>query len=329
MRRVSVIVPVYNAEKYLKRCVDSLLGQTFTDFEVILVDDGSTDGSGKMCDDYARSNPQVCVFHQSNQGVSAARQAGLDAARGEYITFADPDDWVEPLMLESLYHAAKKNNADVVICDFIINSSEKSEHYKQQMPRDLSPDAILRQLMMGELHGSTCNKLYRGTSLKKHNISFPDNISYCEDLWFNSRLYKNQDIKTSYADRAFYHYDLYSNSSGLSRKFSAKSVEDYNAFANFIFNDLDESEYSDEFAMIRFNLKKLAFRSDCQSSLFYSIFPDSLDEFKRELTSSQVHWAMKNGLCFALNGHLKSGRLLLSLYEHGYLPVARALKSLI
>ena len=109
MISVSVIVPVYNAERYLERCVNSIFAQTFTDYELILVDDGSTDGSGKMCDDYAQSNPQVCVIHQANQGVSAARQKGLDAANGQYVIFADPDDWVEPTMLEELLEVAIKN----------------------------------------------------------------------------------------------------------------------------------------------------------------------------------------------------------------------------
>ena len=115
MVSVSVIVPVYNAERYLERCVNSIFAQTFMDYELILVDDGSTDDSGKMCDDYARSNPQVSVFHQTNQGVSAARQAGLDAATGEYVIFADPDDWVEPTMLEELFEVAINNDADVFI----------------------------------------------------------------------------------------------------------------------------------------------------------------------------------------------------------------------
>ena len=116
---ISIIVPVYKAEPYLHRCVDSLLAQTFTDFEVLLIDDGSPDRSGEICDDYARKDARVRVFHQENGGVSVARQRGLDEALGEYTIHADPDDWVEPDMLEALYRKAKEDDADMVICDFV------------------------------------------------------------------------------------------------------------------------------------------------------------------------------------------------------------------
>ena len=94
--KISVIVPVYNVEKYLRRCVDSILTQTFTDFEVLLIDDGSTDGSGKICDEYAKKDKRVRVFHKENGGVSSARNLGLDNVRGRYVTFVDADDKISP-----------------------------------------------------------------------------------------------------------------------------------------------------------------------------------------------------------------------------------------
>lgn len=324
---VSVIIPVYNAALYLERCISSFLAQSMSDYELILVDDGSTDGSSEICDRYDIEHDNIHVIHQANQGVSAARQKGLDIAEGRYCIFADPDDWVEPTMLDELVHKVEETDADVTICDFIINASEQTEYYKQQKPRDLKSDAILRQLIEGELHGSTCNKLYSCALLRGHHISFPLGVNYCEDLWFNIKLFLNQSIKIAYINKAYYHYDCYSNSSGLSRKFSTKSVEDYWALTGFVFKELDENEYADEFAQLRFNAIKLAFRSDCPASLFYSIFPERFDEFKRILSACPLHWAMKNGLCLALNGHLKCGRLVLSLYENGYLPIAKRLKS--
>ena len=115
---ISVIIPVYKAEKYLYRCVDSFLRQTFSDFEVLLIDDGSPDNSGKICDAYSVQDKRIKAFHKTNEGVSSARQYGLDHAEGEYVIHADPDDWVEPTMLEELYQNAVQNNADMVICDF-------------------------------------------------------------------------------------------------------------------------------------------------------------------------------------------------------------------
>ena len=109
--KISVIVPVYKAEAYLHRCIDSLLAQTFFDFEILLVDDGSPDRSGEICAEYARKDRRVRVFRKNNGGVSSARQCGIDNVVGEYSIHVDPDDWVEPTMLEELYEKAKKEAA--------------------------------------------------------------------------------------------------------------------------------------------------------------------------------------------------------------------------
>lgn len=120
---ISVIVPVYNTEKYLKRCVDSILSQTFADLELILVDDGSTDNSGNICEQYAVSDPRVKVFHQTNQGQAAARNYALDwiltNSSSEWISFVDSDDWIHPEMLEFLYRVVCENNTQISICGFI------------------------------------------------------------------------------------------------------------------------------------------------------------------------------------------------------------------
>ena len=115
---ISVIVPVYNGEKYLPKCMEHLLGQTWQDFEIILVDDGSKDGSGALCDGYAAADPRVRVIHQENQGVSRARNAGLDGATGKYVAFVDADDYVELDYLERLHRNLLENGADIASCDY-------------------------------------------------------------------------------------------------------------------------------------------------------------------------------------------------------------------
>ncbi|MBQ2957366.1 MAG: glycosyltransferase, partial [Clostridia bacterium] len=112
---VSIVVPVYNAEKYLPRCMASLLAQTLSDLQIILVDDGSRDSSGRLCDAYAVQDARVTVIHQTNRGAGFARNAGLDAAAGEYVGFVDADDEIEPAMFERLYEAAKKHDADMAL----------------------------------------------------------------------------------------------------------------------------------------------------------------------------------------------------------------------
>lgn len=115
---ISIIVPVYNAEKYLNRCIDSILAQTYTDFELLLINDGSKDNSGKICDEYVNKDSRVRVFHKENAGVSKARNLGLDSALGEWITFVDSDDWVREDFLEKRLELALKENVDIVYCDF-------------------------------------------------------------------------------------------------------------------------------------------------------------------------------------------------------------------
>lgn len=119
---VSIIVPIYNAEKYLQKCIDSVLSQTFKDWECILVDDGSPDRCGEICDEYAKNDNRFKVIHQVNGGVSSARQIGHDLANGEYTIHIDPDDWVEPTMIEELYSKARSEDSDMVICDYFQNN---------------------------------------------------------------------------------------------------------------------------------------------------------------------------------------------------------------
>lgn len=127
MPEISVIVPVYNVEKYLKRCVDSILNQTFTDFELILVDDGSTDNSPEMCDECAELDKRVKIIHQSNCGQASARNRALDICCGEYVAFVDSDDYVSPKMLEVLYSNSVACDADISICEKILGCSRSHE----------------------------------------------------------------------------------------------------------------------------------------------------------------------------------------------------------
>ena len=130
---VSIIVPIYNSERYLHRCIDSLLLQSYEDIEFILVDDGSRDNSGTICDDYSVKDDRIKVIHQSNQGVSVARQTGLDHSSGEYIIHVDSDDWIEPTAIESLYEKAQKDDADMVISDYWIECDNNAPFWVAQV----------------------------------------------------------------------------------------------------------------------------------------------------------------------------------------------------
>lgn len=209
---ISIIVAVYKAEAYLHRCVDSLLSQTFTDFEVLLIDDGSPDHSGKICDEYAAKDSRVQVIHKENGGVSSARQCGIDNAHGEYTIHADPDDWVEPNMLEELYKKAKEEKADMVICDMYEHLNNHI-YVRKNKPSALDNQTVLCELFQ-QLHGSCCDKLVKRTCYSEKDIRFPQDFSCGEDLMFNVQILMHP-IKICYLEKAFYHYERSDNPNSI------------------------------------------------------------------------------------------------------------------
>lgn len=219
--KVSVILPVYNAATTITRMLDSLRDQTLVDFEVLMIDDGSTDNSGAILDEYAQKDNRFRVVHKKNEGVSAARQTGVELAQGEYVIHADSDDWVDQTMLEELYAKAENDDADVVICDFFSNTDTGQTLCKQR-PSELKADVILRELFQ-QLHGSCWNKLVRQTCYNKYNVRFPKGINHCEDLLFWAQLLQHNDVKVSYLPKAFYHY--YVNSNSITRHYTRSTYE--------------------------------------------------------------------------------------------------------
>ena len=201
--KISVIVPVYNAEKYLRRCIDSILNQTFTDFEVLLINDGSTDSSGVICDEYAKQDSRVRVFHKENGGVSSARQLGVDKAVGIYSIHIDSDDWVELNMLDSLYGEVMKNEFDVLIFDLYRETNNSTTYVKYHIC-STSKESVLEDLLMRRNGGSCCNKLVRHSLYKNYNITFPS-LGFGEDWYVNvKQVLYSQNI--GYFNKAFYHY---------------------------------------------------------------------------------------------------------------------------
>lgn len=213
---VSVIVTIYNSEKTLLRCLNSLRVQTLHSIEVILVDDGSTDRSAQICDDYGLLDSRFIVIHKANGGVSTARQCGIDHAQGKYTIHVDPDDWVEVTMLEDLYTQAEEANADMVICDYFYNDG-KRQIYCKQRPLALDHITVMKELFM-HLHGSCCNKLIKRDCYRKYNIKFPLGINCSEDLIFNVRLLVHP-IHIVYYPQAYYHYMHDANSNVLTKKY--------------------------------------------------------------------------------------------------------------
>ncbi len=219
---VSIIVPVYKAEKYIHQCIDSLLAQTYKNIEVILVDDGSPDNCGKICDEYAAKDCRVKVIHQQNGGVSVARQTGINHATGEYSIHADPDDWVELNMIEELVAKAVADNADMVICDFYRESKSEKTYDCQNPGDDLSASSVLRKILSQQLHGSCWNKLVNRSRIE--GIGFtPEDLCILEDELYNIRIL-TRSIKVTYLPKALYHYRI-DNEDSLCNTISDKSFK--------------------------------------------------------------------------------------------------------
>ena len=242
--KVSVIMAVYNARSIMDRMLQGLQEQTLDDFEIIVVDDGSTDGSGAVCDEYAAQDKRIKVIHQANSGVSAARQAGLDAACGEYVIHADADDYVEPMMLEKLYAKAKEEDADVVFCDYYTEQIDGSAIRVKQTPPATAEETL--KAMLCRLMGSCWNKLVRRSCFSRYDIRFPEGLDYCEDLLIWVQLFKHSDVRVTYLDDAFYHY--VANPSSLTRQGSRKMLERIRLFTERMAETLPKGdEYIDNY----------------------------------------------------------------------------------
>lgn len=200
--KISVIVPVYNVEQYLPRCIDSILAQTFTDFELLLIDDGSPDNSGKICDEYAERDTRIRVFHKKNGGVSSARNMGLENAQGEWIAFVDGDDWVENSMFYEMYSHALINKVDIVISDFYIN--DRCKQIIDYQYNEYVPYLFFKAILEGKAMGSLWNKLFHYKLFE--NIKFDIEITYCEDVLVLAQILYKSNIIISFIHTPFYHY---------------------------------------------------------------------------------------------------------------------------
>lgn len=254
MPEVSVIIPVYNAEKYLRECVDSVLAQTLTDLEVILVDDGSTDGSGAICDEYAATDLRVRVIHQQNTGQGLARNAGLEIARGRWVMFPDSDDIIEPDTLEVLTRLAEEHGAQ--------NARGQADRFSspgRYSKTSFSGECRVlcgRELRQGALHffstfpgeealtlrGSASMGIYDREFLNRHRVRFLSERKYaCEDYIFNFQVAKHADCICQY-QRVVYHYRV--NQASTTRALRLDRLEKAVHCAEFLETEFSRCGYA-------------------------------------------------------------------------------------
>lgn len=248
---LSVIVPVYNTETYLNHCLDSILAQDFTDYELILVDDGSTDRSGDICDRYAAAHPHIRCLHQTNGGHTCARQNGVRASRGEYIAFVDSDDWIDPGMYRRMCRAAKETGADIIHCDFTAVMPHKSKvcgtpfspglYDKKQLENTVYPSMIyFGTYFVFGIAPNLWNKLFRRSILEHYLFRLPHDIIVGEDgpITYACML---EAASVYFCEEAFYNYR--SNTDSVSHHMNAKRLAENHVMFDTYRQFIDTAAY--------------------------------------------------------------------------------------
>lgn len=260
---VSVIVPVYNVEEYLPKCIESILNQTHKNLELILVDDGSPDKCPEICDEYAKKDKRVKVIHKKNAGVSAARNDGIDSATGDFIAFVDSDDWIEPEMYEKLLQKQQEDDYDVVFCGFnmVIDGVTYSvyEDSKAQFTSSKDITYLLRHenlklidkqkyVTSNNINCFTVRFLYKKEIFDK--IHFNEKLNYMEDVKILTEIFLNENLKVSYIDDSMYNYLIRktSLSHGALSNMLSKSKNFLDAFGKLVKNtEYEKLLYAEEF----------------------------------------------------------------------------------
>lgn len=227
---VSVIVPIYNAENFIYRCVNSILMQTLKELQIILINDGSTDNTKKIIEQFADQDSRIVLINQINSGVSVARNKGLEMAHGEFVAFVDADDWIESNMLEDLYRHANMNHSDLTICNVIVYESNTIPYRRLEFSDgnyslNQSRDYFFRELMSFKYDNANWNKLYRNSIIKKNKLNFSVQMTLWEDLLFNLQ-YSIWAEKVTFVDKSLYNYSIHGE--GLSSGSCLKMIVQFN-----------------------------------------------------------------------------------------------------
>ena len=235
--KISVIIPIYKVESYLRQCLDSVVNQTYKNLEIILIDDGSPDNCGQICDEYAQRDKRIIVIHKENGGLSAARNDGLRLAAGEWISFVDPDDWCELDMYEKSIAKAEETAADVVIFSSYQNSRHKEEKIHAFSTDFVTDDpTIIAQLQLSAVscyytpfsgehkrgQGFPWDKLYKSTVIKDNNLIFSEKVRADEDVLFNILVFQHVK-KVAFFDSALYHWRM--NPTSIGHKYTPDRAE--------------------------------------------------------------------------------------------------------
>lgn len=283
MVKVSVVVPIYNAEKYLKQCLDSIVNQTLKDIEIILIDDGSIDGSAEICKQYL-GDERVTYFYKENEGLAAARADGIARATGEYIGFVDSDDWLELNTYEEMYLASRKNNADIVFCNCIENEDghrfspeirdglfNRKEIIQEILPKTLA--YINKNGGKRAIRWSNCLRIYRMQHLKENTIVFDRRLRRSQDLQFtyDATLCANNYVYLS--DKYLYHNRVVGDS--LSRGYTKNMWNLYKMLLDRLYESTEK--YSELDLFDQMHLRLFFCVTDCIENELKPLCPNDME----------------------------------------------------
>ncbi|MBO7186230.1 MAG: glycosyltransferase [Alistipes sp.] len=238
---VSITVPIYKVQKDLPRCLDSLINQTLENIEIILVDDGSPDQCGNICDEYAAKDHRIKVIHKENGGSASARQVGLEMSTGRFYTVCDADDWIEPIMYERLLEKAIKEDADIVLSGFY-NEYPDGRQVIDGIYNYTSQDCYILDLMYNRASVNTWCKLFKISTIREYGISYQEGINMGEDSLFLFKLLL-KPLKIYTVNEAFYHYQRGLNTATYTNNITLRSVEQIEYIYNWKIDNYSDNRY--------------------------------------------------------------------------------------
>lgn len=288
---LTVVIPVYNVERYLKRCIESVLAQEWKDYEILLVDDGSTDHSPQICDDYVKDYDFISVIHKENGGLSEARNTGISHAKGEYVYFPDSDDWIEPDTFIALAEALESLEFDIISFnrefvkgeeDAIVSEPEVTQVFEGK-------DAFVQMLKHRYITGFANDKIYRKSLFVDNNILFPSR-KYYEDLGTNYKLFLS--AKKVYATNQKYYHYLIDNPDSITQSWNEKKFRDMFGFYKEVFySDFVRSQLNQEelhISQLYYVNGLIHILASLYKSKLDREYIDITDEVKQELLKNSV-----------------------------------------
>lgn len=296
MPLISAIIPVYNTSQYLARCIESICNQTLKDIEIILVDDGSTDESPRICDKYALQDARITVIHQINSGVSSTRNTGLNHAIGEYVHFIDSDDFLAPSFYEEAYKVCKSSKSDILCCatniqdqlgNFISNGKDSGEAIVFNKIQSIS-----ELLKCGKISYSICDKVFSGKLLKE--VRFNEAIYHNEDFLFCYEVLK-RSRKTIYTPNAYYYY-CFNEGSQVHSKFNSRKYTALDA----------QTKVLEDIKKVFPSIETIA-STQFYKVVLYLAYHMSRDKYKNFANRTEIRNIVKSGITFILRSELAFG----------------------